>query len=132
MKPLTKLIGIGALGFVGLGLTYRLHCPIVKYPGDWEGKINNEEVLLKRDSDLTVLEIINTFPGKTSRYFTSYHDDDNDGEVDFYISKFVDPIASQKNTREGLIVTKEDQKIYNEYLTKIAEIKSEKQGENKK
>ncbi|MEK6872983.1 MAG: hypothetical protein AABW90_03145 [Nanoarchaeota archaeon] len=144
-KKLIKIIGASLLATLGF-TTYKYinRVPTVDYPGDFEGKIDDEDISLKRYGlDMTSLEISNVSPGKTTGHFTSYHDNNNNGTVNFYnyefqqmplgggilfgySRKFVDPIVSQRRTKEGKEILLKDQKTYNNYLVKISQIISKK------
>ena len=152
-KKLISVVSAGLVGLATLGFAvykYINKVPTVDYPGDFEGKIDGEDIHLKRYNwGMTGLEISNVSPGKTNGHFTSYLDYDNDGTVNFfnhefqqmplgggslfgYSRKYVDPIVNQKRNRDGKEVTLRDQENYNDYLIKIAQLNSKKSNEKHK
>jgi len=149
-KKLINVVIAGLVGLATLGFTaykYMNRVPTVDYPGNFEGKINDEDISLKRYDDwgITRLGITSVPHGETSGHFTSYHDYDNNGTVNFfghefrempygggslfgYGGKYCDPIVTQERTRKEKEVTLRDQQIYNDYLIKIAQIMSRRKN----
>ncbi|MAH06780.1 hypothetical protein CMI38_00855 [Candidatus Pacearchaeota archaeon] len=132
-KVILGLASLAVVGMVGRNVVHTSRLQnTVPYPGNWEGEIEGQKVILDRkygdrDHRRTYLNVKDS---KSEDFLSAtYVDEGNEGVLDYFNNlhqEMSGDFSVNEVVRDGWDIEVADQERYNNLLTKIAEVKSRK------